>query len=243
MKVITRENRLPLYIQLKDLIIEQIEKKKWQPGDAIPTEKELQKAHQVSRTTVRQALYELVNEGVLNKIQGKGTFVAQPKLEPIRPDVTGFTQDMAIKGRDIRSIVLETETVQAEEKIARALHQSVGIDLFKLVRLRLLDGVVIGYHEAYINKRLVGAIPLDTYDFANGSLYECLKQEGLVLGVADETVEAGLAGELYANFLGISANSPVLKLTRVTHLQDGSPLEYVKMVYRADRYKYTLRLH
>ncbi len=92
--LIDRNNRLPLYIQLKELIIEKIENGEWKRGEAIPTEMDLQKTLEVSRTTVRQAFTELVFEGILERKLGKGTFVADEKFKPTRPGITGFTKDI-----------------------------------------------------------------------------------------------------------------------------------------------------
>ncbi|WP_408011230.1 GntR family transcriptional regulator [Pseudalkalibacillus sp. A8] len=242
MALISRQNPLPLYIQLKEVIIEKVEKQVWKPGDTLPTEMELQKMYNVSRTTVRQALTELVTEGVLERIQGKGTYVAEPKLQPIRPELTGFTQDMSAKGHEVHSIVLEAENVECSEKLQRIFNLAPMSKVFKLVRLRLVDNTVIGYHEAFINYHLTPHIDFKDYDFAKESLYLTLAKEGITWGESDETVEASLAGDAQSKYLKIPSTAPVLKLSRVTRLQDGRPYEYTNMTYRADRYKYSIKL-
>lgn len=233
---------MPLYIQLKEWIIERIEKEEWTYGYKIPTEVELQKKFDVSRITVRQAINELVSEGALEKLQGKGTFVSEPKLEPLRPDITGFTQDMEAKGHKVTSIVLEQGFVEPNEQLQRILKLELTDPLFKLIRLRLVDDTVIGYHEAYLNHKLLPHVNYENYDFAKDSLYLTLQEEGIAWGGAEEKVEAKPAGSAYGDLLKIDQNAPILKLSRVTELQDGSPYEYTIMAYRADKYKYSIKL-
>ncbi|MGM0877151.1 MAG: GntR family transcriptional regulator [Bacillota bacterium] len=240
--LIDRKNRLPLYIQLKDIIIQNIENQVWVTGDMIPTEKELQEQYRLSRTTVRQALTELVSEGVLERIQGKGTYVSAPKLEPVRPGVTSFTQDMNSQGKQVQSIILEEGYVESSTKVKRAFGLAEDEMVYKLVRLRLVDHVIIGYHEVYLHPAFTKNINFSIYDFTKDSLYEVLEREGVVWGESDETVEASLAGDVYGPLLKIDSASPILKLSRLTRLNNNRPLEYTTHVYRADKYKYSVKL-
>ena len=242
MAEISRKSRLPLYVQLKDLIIEKIENEEWVSGDKLPTEMELQDTFNLSRITVRQALSELVSEGTLERIQGKGTYVAEPKLEPIRPDLTGFTQDMTAKGHKVHSIVIDEGFIPCNEKLQRIFKLKPNDNFYKLTRLRLVDNVIIGYHEAFLNHHLKPDIDLERYDFAQESLYLTLAKEGVEWGESDETVEASHAGDAYAKLLKVEPSLPILKLSRTTRLVDGQPFEYTTMVYRADKYKYSIKL-
>jgi GntR family transcriptional regulator len=234
---ITRKNPLPLYYQLKEAIIERIENEEWEPGSLIPTELELQKTYGLSRTTVRQALGELVTAGILTRVQGKGTFVAEPKLEPIRPDITGFTQDMSDKGYHVSSVVMALRRVQASRKLQRLFHLEEGALALELRRIRLVHNLPIGVHETYLNVSITPGLELEKYDFAKDSLYVALAREGIHLGEAEETVEPGLADDVQSELLQIPVGALVLSLTRVTRLKDGRPFEYARMVYRADKYK------
>lgn len=239
---IDRKNRLPLYIQLKDVIIQNIENNIWITGDMIPTEKELQEQYRLSRTTVRQALTELVSEGVLERIQGKGTYVSAPKLEPLRPGVTSFTQDMNSQGKQVQSIILDERFVEGSSKVIRAFGLDQGEMVYKLERLRLVDQVIIGYHEVYLHPVFTKNINFSLYDFTKDSLYEVLEREGVVWGESDETVEARLAGDVYGQLLEIDSTAPILKLSRLTRLKNNRPLEFTTHVYRADKYKYSVKL-
>ncbi|WP_161493821.1 GntR family transcriptional regulator [Virgibacillus necropolis] len=239
---VSRQNPLALYIQLKELIIDKIEGGEWKQGEMIPRELDLQQMYNVSRTTVRQALTELVFEGKLERIQGKGTFVAEKKLEPIRPELTGFTQDMEEKGHKVQSIILFKDIVVPNKKVQRILKLGTQDKVWKLDRIRLVDGLPIGYHETFINISLTPNAELDKYNFASESLYQALVKEEILLGDSEETVEANFPNEVHSKMLGIETPTPVLEIMRTSNLKDGRPYEFSNMVYRADKYKYSIKL-
>lgn len=242
MLVIDRKNPLPLYVQLKEIIIEKVENGDWKAGETIPTEMELIKQLGLSRTTVRQALSELVTSGVLERIQGKGTYVAGPKYEPKRPQLTSFTEDMKNLGYKVSSVVLNQEYIKVSPKLVRLFEINSEEEVLKLERIRNVDDLAIGFHEVYLNTSIAN-IALENYDFNHYSLYDALVKEGVVLGESEETIEASFADDFVARLLGISKGSPVLKMMRLTRLKDGRMFEYNKMVYRADKYKYTIKLN
>jgi GntR family transcriptional regulator len=239
---ITRENPLPLYHQLKEAIVEKVENGEWLPGNPIPTELELQKTYKLSRTTVRQALGELVAAGTLTRMQGKGTFVAEPKLEAIRPAITSFTHDMSEKGYMVSSIVLECGDSVANSKIQRLFQLGNDTHIFQLNRIRLVQGVPIAIQHVSLNIALTPAIHLEHYDFSQASLYRALAHEGVHLWEAEETVEPELADPMQAELLQIPLGALLLSLTRVTNIRDGRPFEYAQTTYRADKYKYSIKL-
>ncbi|GGK02305.1 GntR family transcriptional regulator [Lentibacillus kapialis] len=239
---VSRKNPLALYIQLKEVIVGKIDSGEWKEGEMIPTELELQEVHNLSRTTVRQTLTDLVHEGVLERVQGKGTFVANKKLEPIRPGLTGFTQDMENKGYNVQSVILTNELVVPSQKIQRILELSDNQKVLKLDRIRLVDEIVVGMHETYLNIDLTPSIKLENYNFERESLYKSLIKEGVILGNSEETVEANLPNDFYSEILGINFPVPVLEILRTTSLEDGSPYEVSNMIYKSDKYKYTIKL-
>ncbi|OLS38372.1 hypothetical protein BTR22_07240 [Alkalihalophilus pseudofirmus] len=240
--MIDRKNPLPLYVQLKEAIIEKIENREWLAGEVIPTEFELQEQYNLSRTTVRQALGDLVTSGTLTRIQGKGTFVAEPKFEPTRPGVTGFTQDMIDKGHSVSSKLLDFSMVEASDRVSRIFNIEKNTMVLKIDRLRFVDEIPIGIHEVFLNVSITPGLQLEKYNLANVSLYEALRNEGIDLGEADETVEANVADEREAELLDISTGNLVLILNRTLSLKNGKPFEYTKMVYRADKFKYSIKL-
>lgn len=239
---VSRQNPLALYIQLKELIIDKIDGGEWKQGEMIPRELDLQEMYNVSRTTVRQALTELVFEGTLERIQGKGTFVAEKKLEPIRPELTGFTEDMEGRGHKVQSIILFKDIVIPNKRVQRALKLGTQDKVWKLDRIRLVDSLPIGYHETFLNSSLTPNAELDKYNFASESLYQALVKEEILLGDSEETVEASFPNEVHSKMLGIETPTPVLEIMRISNLKDGKPYEFSNMVYRADKYKYSIKL-
>ncbi|MEI3612778.1 GntR family transcriptional regulator [Pseudogracilibacillus sp. SO30301A] len=239
--LIDRDNRLPLYIQLKDLIIEKIENGEWKRGEVLPTEMELQKTLEVSRTTVRQALTELVFEGILERKQGKGTYVADEKYKPTRPGITGFTKDIEMEGHTTNSIVI-TEKMVTDANVARQLNINPERKILRLERIRLVNGIPIGYHDTFLNIDLTPKINLKKYNFASESLYSALESEGVIIGDSAETLEAAIPSQKHTEILKIDNQTPVLKINRVARLENGIAYEFSKMVYRSDKYKYSINL-
>ncbi|WP_274650843.1 GntR family transcriptional regulator [Paenibacillus humicola] len=242
MAELNRLNRIPLYLQLKEVITEKIENGEWLPGEKIPTEDSLQKQFDISRITVRQAISDLVVSGLLTRIQGKGTFVAEPKLANIRPELTGFTYEMG-GHHAVESLVLDCSKMIASERIRRKFDLSPNVEVMKLERIRLVDGQPVGLQKAFLNISITPGIDLNKYDFSRQSLYASLEAEGVELLEAEETVEAKLADDLQASLLRIPAGAPVMHLTRLTKLKDGRTYEYAEMIFRGDKYKYTAKLN
>ncbi|WP_158736759.1 GntR family transcriptional regulator [Alteribacillus sp. YIM 98480] len=242
-QLVDRQNAVPLYAQLKEIIKTKIDKNIWAAGDLIPTEMSLIQTYEVSRTTVRQALSELVSEGILYKIQGRGTFVAEPKLEPIRPKLTGFKEDMEDEGHVVDSLILNEgwETVKGKEWNPFSLNE--GNKVYRLNRLRRVNGVVIGIHRTILNMNLYPEVNLEKHNFESESLYETLRKYNIPLGEAHESVEASTASFEHANHLNVEPDTLVLKLQRFTKLQDGRLFEAADMIYRADKYKYKTILY
>ncbi|MNI18495.1 HTH-type transcriptional repressor DasR [compost metagenome] len=149
---------------------------------------------------------------------------------------------MSDKGHSASSIVLLFSTVKASEKLQRIFHLQPGSEVTKLERIRLVDGLPIGLHKTFLNTAITPLLDLKKYDFSSDSLYAALAAEGIILGEAEESVEAGLADNLQAQALNILVGAPVLLLIRSTKLIDGRFYEYTEMVYRADKYKYTIKL-
>lgn len=241
---IDRSKHVPLYIQIKELIAEKINDRVWEPGDPIPSEKELQDQYSVSRITVRQAVNELVNEGLVTKKQGKGTFVSFPKLSHNLPNLTSFTEDIRSKG-----LTPQAETLRIKKGKDAGVAEKMGLDLstefLSIKRLRLINGEEVGIHDSYINLAVLENTPLastDTFDY-NESIYDALEASGIVLAYADETLEGGIANEKIAEMLGVQKGFPLLILERITYTTESHPVEYVMMHYRADKYKYSIRLN
>ena len=234
---------VPRYYQLKEFIRERIRSGEWTPGMLIPSERELCERYGISRMTARQAITELVNEGLLYREQGKGTFVdrARPKIPQQLMSLTGFTQD--IRGREQRpgAHVLEAGMWDADGATAEALRIKPGQPVFRLRRLRLADTEPLAIETTRVN--FIGCERLLDYDLEHDSLYRVLTEIFDMPPVAaDQEIEADLAGAEEANLLGLTPGDPVLRTRRTTTTRRGQPIEFAVSLYRGDKYRFFTRL-
>jgi GntR family transcriptional regulator len=242
--MLDKNNTAPLYRQLEEIIRNKVESQAWPPGYLIPSEADLITQYGVSRTTVRQALSDLVTDGILQREQGLGTFVAEPKFEHALTEGTSFTFDILQKGHRPGSITLFAEEVVPSAKIAKKLQLRTPATVIRLERIRTVDGEPVGLHAVNIVRSLVPGLEIEDLKKENFSLYEML--EGKLeapMKEAIEAIEAGVADERKSRLLGVQAGSPILIIERITYLANGSPFECAEMVYRAERYKSVIRLH
>jgi GntR family transcriptional regulator, N-acetylglucosamine utilization regulator len=233
----------PRHYQLAENIRQKIENREWLPHEQIPSERELESLYKVSRTTVRQAVTTLISRGYLYHIRGRGTFVARPKLDISLLSLTSFSDDMRARGLEPGQKILSLGYEEISDKLRERLELAKDIrQILKLERLRLGNGEPVGIHIAYLP-----LAPGETISIAEleqtGSLYKLLESKfALVPGEADETLEATAASEREAKLLRIKTGRPVLLIERATWASDQRPLEFCKMIYRADRYKYYTHL-
>ncbi len=228
---------LPKYYRVKESIREMIQARGLTEGEMIPPERELCETYSVSRMTARQAVMELVNEGVLYREQGKGTFVAGRKLQHETARLTSFTQDMNTRGMEVTSTVLEVEAAEAAPAVARALGLEVGERIVRVRRVRSADGEPMALETSHLRYDLARGV-LDV-DLRKGSLYEELRKGGVRIARAEQSYEATLVNDLEARYLGLPAGSAALLIERVTFDDRDRPFEFVKSVYRGDRYRVT----
>ncbi|MDQ0298062.1 GntR family transcriptional regulator [Salibacterium salarium] len=238
--MIDKTSPLPIYYQIQEMIRGKIDSNEWEPGDMLPSERIFAESYDVSRMTVRQAVTELVNEGLLRREKGKGTFVLEPKIEQTLQGLTSFTEDMRKRGLKPGSKLVKYNLDNPSLKFAEMLQMQGDQQLYEIKRLRLADEVPMALETTYMNKELVGELP---EDIENHSLYYILEAEkGLKLGNGEQTFESSLARQEEADYLDIQVGDPVLLIKRMTYLEDGTLFEYVKSVYRGDRYKFTIKM-
>ncbi len=232
---------IPLYHQLKSVILNAIQSGDLKADDQLPPENELAQTYGVSKITVRQALRELADLGYVRREQGRGTFVARTRLEQGPRELTSFTEEMRRHGMAAASRVLETLVMPADDALAGKLAIDPGSDTFVLKRLRFADGEPVGVQTAYIPLELAPGLPGESMEDA--SLYEVLHlRYGRQPTHARETHSAVLIEAEDGELLGVPAGSPALSAERVTYLEGGRPLEYVHSIMRADRYRIILDL-
>ena len=206
----------------------------------LPTERSLAAEFDVSRTTVRQALAELTVEGRLLRVQGKGTFAAEPKVAQ-RLQLSSYTEDMRAQGREPSSRLLEISEDPADIDLARLLAIRAGAKVLRMHRLRLADNEPMAIETTHLPlSRFRG---LRRYVSSGGSLYQVLRERfGVEMGHAEETIETALASPEEAELLGADVGLPMLLLSRHSFDSTGNPVEWVRSVYRGDRYKFVAGL-
>ncbi|MFZ4451350.1 GntR family transcriptional regulator [Salibacterium aidingense] len=240
--IIDKGSILPLYHQLKVHIESNIESGRWSPGTLIPSERELGETGNISRMTVRQAINELVNEGKLYSVRGKGTFVSRPKIEQGLSTLTSFSQDMRKRGMRPGAKMIEAFTHEAGEKIAKELDISVEDKVYDMYRLRLADDEPMALERSMIPMDLVPGIEKESME--DRSLYEILyRKYGLEFHEAKQTIQAVLLHAKEAEMLRVPMDSPAMMTERVSYLNSGRTFEYVRSYYRADRYQYSIYLN
>lgn len=233
---------IPLYYQIKTRLLESIETGQLKPGDRVPSERELTTHFNVSRMTARQALTELENQGYLYRLQGKGTFVATPKLDQPLAGLTSFTEDMRRRGLEPGAQVLSAEEVPAGRKAARALGLSETALVFRLERLRLAGGDPMALEIAHVPATLVPGLAEE--GALERSLYGLLRERyGIRLIRATQSLEAVAANEYEAQVLHVKEGTPLLLLERVSRDEQDRPVEFVRSLYRGDRYRFITELN
>ena len=223
---------VPKYFQLREILLDLIENELTVDAP-VPSERELAARYGLSRMTARQAVEHLVSEGRLYRVQGKGTFVARPKIDmPLR--LTSFTEDMRARGLTPGSRDLGRHEIEATVALGRELSVEAGSPVYVIERLRTADGVPMALERSHIPAHL--APDLLTESLVERSLYDLLASYGLVLDRGEQVIEAGIADSNDAGLLGLAPGSAVLLLQR--HCWAGSvAVEYAVSTYRADRYQ------
>ncbi len=240
---IDRASPLPYYVQLKAALVESIESGRWKPGDLIPSEPELCRMFDVSRTVVRQALKDMTYQGLVVRERGRGTFVAEPKISSgsLVHSLVGFYEDMAERGHAPVTRVLEQAIEPAGPKLMTALRIDSTTPVIKLVRLRFVQDEPIVLVTSYLPYDLCPE--LVNADLSEQSLYAFLKSEyGLSVASGRRRIEAVAANETEARLLHIDEGAPLLKLDSVSYLEDGTPLEYFHGVFRGDRSRFEVEI-
>jgi GntR family transcriptional regulator len=237
-----KHSPIPLYYQIMNQLREKIAGGEYTVDSALPPERELVETYQVSRMTIRQAISELVNEGILVRRKGIGTFVAPLKIEQALSSLTSFTEDMAQRGMKAGSRVVSFKEMTADSTTRKTLGLSAEEKVFECVRLRLADEEPMALETTAL---LASICPgLQREDLENQSLYKVLAERwGIELDYATQSLEPILASPHEAALLHVAPGSPLLLMHRVTYNENGRAFEHVKSLYRGDRYKFVTELH
>ncbi|GAC1346497.1 MAG: transcriptional regulator NagR [Ktedonobacteraceae bacterium] len=238
---IDKQSPIPLYYQIMNQLREKIARGKYPVNGALPTERELVETYQVSRMTIRQALSELVNEGILVRRKGIGTFVAPQKIEQALSSLTSFTEDMAQRGMKASSRIISFKEIVPDPTIRKTLELNAEEKAFECIRLRLANEEPMALETTTLIASICPGLQRETLE--NQSLYKLLTERwGIELDYAAQSLEPILAPLHEAKLLHIAPGSPLLLMHRITYDRSGRAFEHVKSLYRGDRYKFVTEL-
>lgn len=234
-----KSHPIPLYFQLAELLRDQIQSGELNPGDRLPSERELSERHGISRMTVRQALAFLTRDGDLVVRPGVGTFVAEPKLIFDTHNLLGFTEDMLRQGENISSRVLEQALERPPQTVVKGLGLGSSDRAVKIVRLRLINGVPVLLETSHVNASLCPG--LEDKSLEQRSLFATFEEDyGLRVEQTRQILEATVANDYEANLFGIDPGVAMILLEGVNYAEDAQALEAFKAVYRGDRFRFII---
>ena len=237
---IDKKSRIPLYIQLSDQIRSGINEGTLQVSNQLPSETKISRNLGLSPMTVRQALQELVSEGILRRERGKGTFVKHPPQPHQLDRLTSFSEEMTAQGRTAGAKILECIYRAAPENIAEKLNITTGDLALFIKRMRFSDGVVVGLHETWLPQTVT--ITREELE-SQSSLYALLEKKGHQIGESEETLVSVAASRSIASLLDLKNREPILQVSRRTMDKQKNVIEYVIAHYRGDLYEYSVKLH
>ncbi|SNV17836.1 HTH-type transcriptional repressor yvoA [Dermatophilus congolensis] len=228
--------KVPKYYWVKTEIIEYM--RELVAGDAIPGERELAQLFGTSRTTVRQAIAELVVEGRLQRRQGRGTFVSPPKVMRVR-QLTSFSEDLRSEGSMPGAVIVAVGEVAAQGEVCEQLGVASGAPVMRVERVRTAAGQPLAHETAFLPGPLPG---LGEALEGGGSLYLTLEERfSRVIATVEDVVETSFASPREADLLTVETGSPLLLVHRTGWGADGAPVEWTRSVFRGDRFRYVAR--
>lgn len=234
------KERIPLYCQLAEVIINEIETKGLEENDRLPAEREYCEKYKLSRATVRQAIDYLEKKGYIYKIQGSGTFVSSRRLKQKLLKFYSFTEEMKKQGKIPESKILSFKTIEADDKISKELNLSKKEKVFELVRIRLADGEKVMYEKTYLPYKKF--LDLSKKDLLTSPLYDILQSRyRLTFTKAIERFSVGVSDTHVSDMLSISCGTPIINLQRWTYTGI-EIIEYTISSVRGDKFEFEVEL-
>jgi GntR family transcriptional regulator len=237
-QTLNRNSAQPLYTQLKTIIRDKVKNGEWQPNEMIPSENELASGYGISRMTARSVVTQLVAEGILYRVQGKGTFVCEDKIEIASLSYAGIRSQLEKKGYGVETRLLDVRQVPAKGGIAQRLRVVPNSMVYEIKRVRIANKVPISYHHSFIPLSLCEG--LEQYDLQNEQLCDIMSTNyGLRRAYSVETLESCLADDQKADILGVGYGFPLILLQDIIYNTVRVAFEYSRLYFRGD--KVTLR--
>lgn len=235
---IDRTAPMPLYFQIAEHLRHQMRTRKMRQGDLLTTDERVQEQFKVSRATARKAIDELVDEGLVERVTGKGTFLTEPRLQVPLPAMLSFTEELERRGMRPSTRVVSVEWAPASERAAQALGLEMRMRVLRLERIRYADGKPILQTVDILPERL-GIGPGEDF---SGSLYKLMESRGIRLAECQNLIEAAVTNRRLSELLQVKKGFPVLALRRTSYDTEGQPVLYEDAACRGDLYGYAIRL-
>lgn len=236
LKALGAEDHAPMYQRIEIAMRSAVESGQWSPGQALPAERDLSAELSVSRITVRKAVDRLVNDGLLARKRGSGTYVAQ-RVKKDFAKLSSFSEDMISRGRTPSSIWIKCEEGIASPEESLVLTLSPGSKVFRYHRIRYADGAAMA-----VEYTTVPGFCFDAVTDVDTSIYMALERKGYRPTRALQRLRAGLFTEAEAELLAIDPNSPGLLIERRGFSSNGTPVEHTQSCYRGDSYDFVAEL-
>lgn len=231
----------PLHLRLREALAVHIAQDRYQPGDRLPSEHALCGLFGVSRITVRKALADMEREGAIERIHGKGTFVARPKAFQMVTELQGFAEAMTPLGHEVRNQLQGFRYFATTPGLAARLQLDPGAQAAEISRIRFLDSRPLSFESTYVaaplGRQLAGA------DLVTRDLFEILETDlGRAPGYAQVAIEATIADDGLAGMLEVPVGAPLLRVERHVFDAQGEPLVFEHLSLRADTFQYRMRI-
>lgn len=228
---------VPAYIRIHDAIKKEIDGGIWEIGQRLPSERDLADDYEVSRMTLRQAITLLVEEGILERRVGSGTYVASHRVQEKMRGTTSFTEIVRSQGKSPSSQVVSYQRKPANETEIEQLQLKPSDYVVRMERVRYADNVPLVFEVASIPEKLIREFKREDI---TEHFFQTLTDNGYEIGKSQQTIYAKNASERVANYLKVPKNHAVLALTQVSYFTDGRPFEYVHSQYVGDRFEFYL---
>lgn len=234
--IINREVSKPIYLQVADYLRNGIYAEEWGKGEKIPSENQIMADLEVSRGTVKKAVNMLVEEGLLQQIQGKGTYVTEGNISyPLGSGLLSFAESLENQKLSYETKVITSEFRKATKEIASKLGISIGDDYLYMKRIRYVEGEKVMLIENRLNSTLCKGI--EQHDFNRESLFKVIEQiTKTKIAFSESRYAARVVGEKRAKELEVAPDSPVLHLEQLVYLEGGTPVEFGNVWLKANKY-------
>lgn len=228
---------LPAYIKIHDAIKKDIDEGVWLIGDRLPSERDLADHFEVSRMTLRQAVTLLVEEGILERRVGSGTYVASHRVRDKMHGTTSFTEIVHSQGKTPSSKLISYQRQLASDTEIKELQLEPSDYVIRMERIRYADNIPLVFEVASIPEKFIKDMKRDEI---TEHFFKTLVSHGFEIGKSRQTIYAKTASERVASYLSVSRGHAILALTQVSYFSNGNPFEYVRSQYVGDRFEFYL---